>query len=539
MSFLGSGFYKMLRKCGASFWMAGLSGSLCLILYTWMIGGGISAQRALIMFVIRVGADVVGRDYDLATSLSVAAGLTVWKQPLYLLDAGFLLSFGAILGIAIIYPLLEQFRVFPHFLRASISIQLVLLPILLYFYFEIPIYSLFLNLLIIPFMSVVLSAGVLGSFLAWFLPFGKYVFYICRGILFGYEKAAGFTMQLPCGRVIFGKPPLWFCIVYYVCLFGCCAYLGYKKEKEEGFLSSMRQCNWKKWIGLHSIVLLYEVFFCIGTLLGHGCPGTMSVTAVDVGQGDCFYIRTPSGKHFLVDGGSTSVKQVGKYRIEPFLKSQGVGKLDYVFVSHGDADHISGVIELLENQKMGVQIERLVFPEEQVLDEALFNLARIAKENGTKVSSIHVGEEIKDGKMSLQCLAPDSQYYGEIGNESSMVLELRFQAFSMLFTGDLEGKGEQRLIESGQLHENIVLKAGHHGSNNSSSEELLDLVNPKVTIFSAGKGNSYGHPHPEVIERMGKRKCSMYCTKDVGAIRIWSNGEKMKVSSFIKYFAKQ
>ena len=536
MSFLGVGCYQLFRKCGAPFWVSCFAGSLFLLLYTIMIGGGVSSQRALIMFLIRMGADLSGRNYDLLTSLSVAACVLIAQQPLYLYDSGFLLSFGAILGVAVVNPWMETLKILPKCLRAAFSIQLVLLPIMLYFYFEIPLYSILLNLVVIPLMSVVLSAGIFGSFLTFLLPvgIGKGLLLICKWILWLYEAMAATTLKFPMGRWILGQPTIGRCILYYGILFGICFYLSYMTNKKEGALTFLRREVKKRRVVLWAGVLLYGVLFCIGTKLGHGLPGTMKVTAVDVGQGDCFYIRTPKGLHILVDGGSTSIQKVGKYRIEPFLKSQGVEKLDYVFLSHGDEDHIGGVKELLDNPSMGVQIQTLVLPTEAVLDEKLLDLARLAQKQGTTVVTIESEEQITDGALTVQCLAPKASYIGEKGNEASMVLELRYRNFGMLFTGDLEGNGEEQLLRSGELRQTPVLKAAHHGSSNSSSEEFLDTVSPKVTLFSAGKDNSYGHPHKEVIQRLEQRQCQMYCTKEMGAIQIWTNGKKMKVTPYLK-----
>lgn len=524
MSFLGMGFYRILRKMGCSFGIAGSFGSLILLLYTSMIGGGISAQRAWCMFVVRVGADITGRDYDLPTSLAVAAVVITARQPLYLFDAGFLLSFGALAGIAFVYPVFEKLDILPLVVRAGASIQLVLLPILLYYYFELPVYSIILNLLVVPLMSIVMGAGIFGSLLSvFFQTGGKMVLLISKMILWGYEKSAEISVAIPFDRVVTGQPRIWWCVLYYVILFGgCIGMLYHQKEqkKEKTIRQQLRR-------GSYCIGLIW--MFCIGCIYSYRKPGELRITLIDVGQGDSIYVKSPSGKRFLIDGGSTSESQVGKYRIIPFLKSQGAAKLDYVFVSHGDADHINGIEELLEYQKLGIRIECLVFPTESVMDEPLWKLAELAQKERTQVVKIECGQQISDGEMAVKCLAPSGEYKGETGNASSMVLELEYGEFQMLFTGDLEGEGEQQLIESGLLEDYDVLKAGHHGSKNSSSEKMLELVQPEFTMISAGKENRYGHPHQEVLERLGKVGSRIYCTKDTGAITIVTNGRRIKV----------
>ena len=532
MSFLGSGLYHLLRRTGLSFLPAGGIGILALILYTMMIGGGVSSQRALVMFIVRVGADMCGRDYDLPTSLAIAAAVIVFRQPLYLWDAGFLLSFGALTGLAVVTPVLEECNLMPRMLRASVAVQLVLLPILLYFYFEIPVYSMLLNLLVIPLMSVLLGAGLIGSVVSVFWTGGgMFVLQICRLILWGYEKSAQLTLGVPFGRVVTGQPKKWMCIVYYVILFGGCVILMWYREKNRyrDKKRSNAKALWK-----NGAVVLYVVLFCLSCKWNYRGNGKLIVTAVDVGQGDCLYIRTPSGRHYLIDGGSTSEAKVGKYRIEPFLKSQGVGKLDYVFVSHGDADHINGIEELLADQKTGIQIDTLVLPPKQVLEEHLLKLATLAETGGTRAAAMECGGQITDGEMSLSCLAPSQEYAGEIGNASSMVLELDYKAFEMLFTGDLEDEGEQQLLESGQLQDTDVLKAGHHGSGNSTTEAFLEITDPEITLISAGKENRYGHPHKETLERLKAVESRVYSTQESGAVTVVTDGETVYVEEYIQ-----
>ena len=223
MSFLGTGFYKLLRKSGLSFLQAGLAGILFLLLYTLMIGWGVSSLRALVMFLVRIGADMSGRTYDLPTSLAAAAAVVVLWQPLYLLDAGFLLSFGAILGIVLVYPVLDGFHAAPRLLCAGLSIHLMLLPVMLYYYFEFPLYSLLLNLLVVPLMSVVLGAGLAGSALSMLWAGGGMgILQVCKGILWVYERACGMSMELPAARIVVGRPGKMWITAYYIVLLGGC-----------------------------------------------------------------------------------------------------------------------------------------------------------------------------------------------------------------------------------------------------------------------------------------------------------------------------
>ena len=286
-------------------------------------------------------------------------------------------------------------------------------------------------------------------------------------------------------------------------------------------------------------------------ILAHrwGERGKLTTVILDTGQGDGIFMRGPEGGTYLVDGGSSDVKKVGQYRIEPFLKSQGVGVLDYVLISHGDSDHMNGVEELIERQDIGVRIGTLVMPVQEVWDEALAGIAEKAKEHGVRVVVIERGQSIKEGDMAVTCIQPgnpgteaengesegrDAEEGYEPGNATSMVLAVKFGEFDMMLTGDVEGEGEKQLTK--QLEERYrdctweILKVAHHGSKNSSSEEFLRQVKPAYAFISAGRANRYGHPHQETIERLADAGSKIYSTQENGALIVEvEDGETMKV----------
>lgn len=583
MSFIGSGLYSLLRRIGLPFAAAGICGGLLLILYTIMIGGSVSAVRALVMFLIRAGADVWGRDYDLLTSLFVSAAAACLWQPLYLADAAYQLSYGAILGIALLTPVFEEMlrrresdRKRIRFrkkrkggesgkdgngaadrliqcisgvpgklgagLSSSLAVSAFLMGPLLYFYFEVPPYSALLNLLVIPAMSLVMGAGLFGSLLTLISDWlGGLVLQACRAVLFLYDGSCALAGSLPGSRFVTGQPGMLWLALYYGA--AAAAYLVYRclvsrKKRMEADKKNFGQRDlWLlKMPGIFLLCLAVIMPFVCRT--GYEHPGGVRITVLDVGQGDGIFIRSASGKAYFIDGGSSDVSSPGAYRIEPFLLAEGTDTLEYVFLSHGDSDHLNGITEMLSNQKLGVRIKTLVLPPEEFHDEKLSETARTAVANGTRVTVMRTGDEISenlpDGEFRLTCLAPEESLSVEKGsNAASMVLELTYGDFSMLFTGDLEGAGENALAESGKLKSYTVLKAAHHGSRSSGSEEFLHIVKPSVALISAGQDNRYGHPHPETLERLEEAGCSVYSTQDYGALSVWSDGTRVKIDGFL------
>lgn len=526
LSFLGVGVYHLLRRITGSYTVGGLAGILFLSAYILMIGMTVSAFRAMVMFLFRIGADLSGRHYDSPTALAAAAvNVCLWR-PLSLYDSGFWLSFGALIAIIFILPIFKNLPA--QSLWASVSVNLFLLPILMYSFYEFPIYGVFLNLIIIPLLSVLMAAGLTGTMISLFWEHaGEAIFLCCRIIFRVYEHSCEAALRLPFARVVTGQPAIWKILFYYVFLFAAVLLLRKKEEnkgekrsrKRRGFLSVLL-------VSIGMTILLFTI----------QVKDKITITMLDVGQGDGLVIRGPEGKTYFMDGGSSDVKKVGEYRIEPYLLSQGIGSLDYVFVSHGDQDHISGIREMVQRQKTGVTIKRLVLPTQTVWDDALKELAELAAEEGIPVFTMEKGQCLTEGKLSLTCIQPGKGEMEETGNSASLVLALRYGDFDMLFTGDVEGEGEKRLVDhlQGEYSECVwdVLKTAHHGSGNSTTEEFLKTAAPQYAFISAGENNSYGHPHKETLERLKDAGAIIYSTQEEGAVTIVVSEGEFTISGF-------
>jgi len=215
-----------------------------------------------------------------------------------------------------------------------------------------------------------------------------------------------------------------------------------------------------------------------------------------------------------------------------------VRKLDYVFISHGDSDHMNGISEMLGRRETGIEIGTLVFPVEAVWEDGLKELAEEAVGYGVKTAVIEPGQEIMEGQLHIVCIQPGEDYVGEKGNAASMVLAVTWGEFDMLFTGDVEGEGEEVLTD--MLKEGYadrsweVLKTAHHGSKNSSAEGFLEVVKPKYAMISAGRANRYGHPHGETVERLEAVGSKIYSTQECGAIGVEVEGNEMRIWRYLR-----
>lgn len=556
ITIIGMTLYKLLRKMGATIIPAALAGAFLLLFYGAVVGFSISACRAIGMYLLRMFAEICGRTYDMLTALGALALVMVLQNPYRLQNAGFLLSFTSVFGIGTVYPRLlgrrkivkakyfgePKYKIWIRKLLmtmkeawvASTSIMLATLPVQLWFYYEVPVYSVELNLLILPLVKPLLAAGFISM-----LPgFGK-VSVLDSVILQWYEKACLIFDRLPLRTWNPGRPALWQVVVYYILLtvimflfFGKKPVLSGKIERKRGWKTAERKDRAIKIICLCGVgLLIVDVM-----LLSAHRFSQNRVLVLDVGQGDCIIIETASGEHFLYDCGSSSRSMVGKYVLLPCLKYYGIRKLDGIFVSHADMDHMNGVTELLAfAQENRIEIGELALPaiEESERNTEFGALVKGAAESGTEVTYFSAGEKYAE----FICLHPSNEYSTENSNAYSLCLLADFGSFTMLFTGDAEEDGEVNMVRELKrlgIHEVTILKCAHHGSRNSTSEDFLQQIQPKAAVISCGRNNRYGHPHKETLERLEKAGSRTFQTKDGGMLTITEKRGKIGIHRYMK-----
>lgn len=504
ISVIGMGLYKLIRRICGLYWPAALSAGGFLVVYGCMTGFRPSAARAILMFFAALLADVLGRSYDLLSALSLAAVLLLWENTELIFYAGFLFSFAAVLGVAVVADTVnktvEKEKKVRRAVYTAFSIQLVTLPLSAYFYYEIPLYSMPLNLLLLPFMSMILFAGLTGGMAGLFwLPAAKWLLSPCSFLLGFYQWAAERVQRLPYSVYITGKPEFGRMIVYYFVLFFMVWLIAKRKRR-------MR-------FGLIGMLLLLFVF--------QRPQMGMELSVLDVGQGDAIYLRTSEGQQLFIDGGSSDVKMVGKYRILPFLKYKGVQKIDYWFVSHTDSDHISGIQEILEE---GYPVEHLVFAEAAEKDGAYENLVRLAEQQKTEVITMNFSDCLHFGEAKLTCVFPYEKFIAADKNAASLALYYEDGSFEGIFTGDIGAAEEawiaahsQAWLDNGSRGIDVY-KAAHHGSRYSNGSEILEVLQPKTAVISCGYQNRYGHPHKEALERLKNAGSEIFYTMESGQI---------------------
>lgn len=582
ISILGMGIYRFLRGRRLSYLSSGVTAGIITFLFGQLSGMELSTKRAVLMFLVMLFGNILGMAYDSVTALSFSALLQLMENPYVLTYAGFLFSYSAVLAAVVAVKILKE-AVRPDvvsgtkktekaaeltgvrgfFLRRFASgrkriaetffvsgcIQLATLPLTVWFYYEFPLYSVLINGLLLPFMGIILVSGLLGGLagcaagtlagiggavgtmfrfiagalgrLSWILLQPSYL------LLRWNERICSLFGRLPGAVCVTGRPGMGMMIGYYVVLMGGLVLI--HRWNRSGRLSAERKrlvpgagSSRFKMYGTFVTVLLSLVFL----LTVHPGRG-FQICFLDVGQGDGIYVQAENGTAFFIDGGSTSEKKVGEYRMLSFLKYHGAGSVEGWFVSHADEDHISGLLEVWES---GYRVKRLFLSQWIVQDEAWEKLCTLAEQYQTKITYLGRGDTVSSGELHFTCLYP-----GEAGtdrNGNSMALLLEQPGLSALFGGDLSSKEEKMLVREYPECQVDIYKANHHGSNGSNSEGFLKVIKPSVTVVSCGLENNYGHPGKEAVKRIMEAGTAIFYTMESGQITIECDRRGIRVKEY-------
>lgn len=524
LSIVGGGIYLLLRKLGLGRGKRGLTAGMLVMCYGVLTGSSGSALRAVVMILCLWLAEYLGRSYDCLSAMGLAGLWLLWRSPYLITQSGFQLSFGAVCAIGGLGNWLIRAigagKNWQRTLIMSQAVQIVLTPIVVWHYYRQPLYGLFLNLLVVPLAAALVYSGILGILLgSLWRPAGVAAVGTGHYVLAFYEWLCRLFEQLPGYSLLVGRPG-WAAVAAYGAGMAAALFV-------VGHMRWLRQKMSRPGTCLAGIFLAYGICFCF--LLPRPVQ-ELRITCLDVGQGDGIVMECEDGT-VLMDGGSSSRTDLGEMCMKPFLESRAVGTVDYAVVSHGDSDHISGLIELLE-QDMDLTVKCLVLPRMSRGREEYEQLVNLAKGRDCRVVYMEQGDVITLGRLRLECLYAGNpkKEWEEDKNRHSLVVRAVYGQFQMLFTGDMDETCENGLLgqpEAEKLAGIQVLKAAHHGSSTSSSEHFLDAVHPRIALLSYGVGNSYGHPSGEVVERLRERGVQLWETGKCGAVLLKTDGERL------------
>lgn len=502
-----------LKRIRAPFKFTVLTGMGIVIIYTMMTGLGASVIRAALMLLLILIGKLIDRDAHSVSLLSVVALIMLIYNPAFINDVGFQLSFIVTFGLLttanVIFDRYKELPV-PNWLTGAILIPIVaqiwVAPIQMFYFNTISLYSVFANVLSMPFLSIISFGGFVSSIIAIFTPFTDKICmvidFVLNYVLHILVFISNFFANLPNSLITTTHPSVVQVIIYYTIIL---------------LLTLAIKTGFNKKIVTSCIALAF--ILCVSTI---SFPSKdLQIITFDVQNADCFLIKTPQNKYFIIDTGRAGYKgskaQANSIIIK-YLKDRGIKNIEGLIITHFDNDHSGGAVDIMKNLKV-----------KQVYINSF---------NDKTMTSISIYKTIKEMKIPVQIPKNNSRIYFEKDlnmqafiadkqedNEKSVITLLSFKDFDMLFTGDA-GIQAFNSIKNNLPNKVEVLKVGHHGGPHVVDNNMLKFLNTQTSIISTGP-NAFGHPNKGTLDIL--RNTDIYRTDRHNSIKITSDGKSYNI----------
>jgi competence protein ComEC len=527
-------------------WAAGLTVP-CILLYTFIAGGGISVIRATIMVIVFFLSILFNRERHLLHTLGLAAFLILLVSPPSLFDVSFQLSFLAVLSILTLVPRLlpalkrEDWplpmethwtkRIW-NYVKLSLLVTAVATfgtaPFVALHFNRVSPIGLVSNLLFIPWVGfVIVPLTITASVLSFFVtPVAGLLIHLAGAVTAILLRTVAFFASLPLASLFVSTPTVFEIILFYLLLISL-AHV--QKQRKVRYLFA----------GLCFMFIVNVAYWNVKDLF----QKELTLTFIDVGQGDSILVEFPKGKRMLIDGGGLYDDRfdIGKSVVAPFLWNKKIRKIDTLVLTHPDPDHLKGLNFIASHFSIGQFWESGL----RVASESFLHLERTLLEKGVKRVSLNEKssiQEISGVYVSVLNPAPfpvdEGSFKGERGrsmtNNCSLVLKLQFRNTGVLLAGDVEKEAEVRILRQGHPVRADLLKIPHHGSLSSSTVAFLEKVKPAYAVLSVAQRNVGRLPHPDVLKRYEGLNIKVFRTDRDGAVTVVTDGEKIEITSFLR-----
>ena len=519
VAFIYSFFFAIMSLFRINFKTKVSIGIVTVVIYSLMTGLGASVIRAACMLIFVLLGKLIDRDAHSISLLSFVALLMLIYNPMYINDVGFQLSFIVTLGILVMAPAVARFKnKFFDFFAGTVAIpiiaQLWVIPIQIFYFNNISIYSVFANIMSVPILMVLSFGGFVSSLLCAIKPLAGLICqvfdFLLNPLLILLVNISDFWGQLPYSTMQTAHPSVFQIFIYYGILL-CVTGMLYRE---------LREIYFKKLLGSLAILLVIWVITLIPVK-----NSNLEITAFDVANADCFLIKTPKNEYLMVDTAKSGYKG-GKSQAElivlKYFKDNGIRSVDTIIVTHFDNDHCGGAVDLMH----GVKVKNLYVNDLNNDSFAAKSIYKTAKEVGTNLI-LAVNSQTVYNKAGVHIVNYRSKI-GKNDNDSSIITSLKYKDFSMLFTGDVSADALNSVIANlGQNY--TVLKVPHHGAYGVLNKEILGFLNPKYALISVGE-NKFGHPDVYTLSLL--RNSVVLRTDINNAIRFVINKQGMKVLTY-------
>lgn len=489
---------------------------LFLPLYALLAGGAPSVWRASTMVLLFIILNKAKWQFSVTDTLSLVFLLLIIFDKYIVYHVGFQLSFIVTLGLILSKEWIGQSNSkLLQILQISFVSQMMILPLQFAYFSTFQPLSILLNVVVVPYFSLFVIPFMffllfLSLFPTFFIKFFDLLFVWIQHMFIFFVEFIDKHADYPW---VIGDVPIAFAVVYYALFFI--------------FMRSIQNINLNRAFRYGCYVSLVVVYLAIRPYLSP--VGT--VTMLDMGQGDAFVIELPyrNGVIFMDAGANFSFEdfqptdKVYEHIIKPYLYSRGISKVDTIFLSHEDIDHMGSVPFMIEN--MGV--DEVIISNYYELDK---QTAMLWKKFGTQIKRVSHEDKIAVNGQSFQALAPIRDMNSP--NENSLVIYTKLGGMRWLFMGDAGVDAEMEIIKTYQDLSVDVLKVGHHGSNTSTDKAFVEQLTPNYALISVGENNSYGHPTNEVLETLENEKVQILRTDKYGAVQFRFKNNQ---GTFMKY----
>ena len=529
---------------------------IILLFFMALTGFTSSVIRACIMGILVLMASMLHRKSDTINNLGISSIIILFTNPYSIADVGFLLSYGGTIGIVLlgdkitngIYKILKKitknkldiesknnkfmYKVVKYIIISfsiTLSANLIIIPIMAYNFSTVSFTFWISNILAAPVMEIVTIFGFIVYFVSIIFPlFAEFLGIFLNFLLSILLKIAEVSSNIIGSNVYIKTPYVIECVIYYLLIF---ILFEFKKFKVQIRVRAKKLAQKPICIVMLAIIIIG----CIGT---NFIPKSLRIYFVDVGQGDCTLIQTPTNKNILIDGGGSEFGtfDIGENTLLPYLLDRRITTIDYMIISHADSDHIAGLFAVIDNLK----VKNIIISKQGKNSDNLKTLNELVNRNKINVKIVKSGDYIGVDKYTyFEILFPEEELIKEnILNNNSIVAKFSYKNFSMLFTGDIEEIAEKKICQmykgTNKLNA-VILKVAHHGSKTSSTEEFLEIVKPNIALIGVGENNNFGHPNKEVLKRINQYTNLIYRTDECGEISLVITREgKIKVKKLIE-----
>ncbi len=509
-----------------------------LIIFMFVTGAAPSVVRATIMASIILIGFILQRKSDIYNSIAVAALILLFHDSRELFKPSFQLSFAAVLSIVYLYPRfwggirwrfphLEErwlIRYFIQLFLVSCAAQIGTLPFTAYYFERISLIAFIANLLVIPGVFFVLSFGFASVLFGGVSSIVERIYgLVTEFLLTGILSFVDLISQLSFASIE----------VYHFGVLG--GLLFYAIISVVVHITHPRRFR-SSCVGLLVVLNIYVINYNV-TFDPESRQPLLTITMLDVGQGDALFIEFPDGRNMLYDAGPrTLTSDAGERTVIPFLKRHGVRYIDAVVISHGHTDHYGGLKAVLREIDVGT-----IYDTGQPVSGVWYkNLYEKIERKNVAVELVRAGDIINTfDNVRLYVVHPAPAFIQQPGddrswnlNNASIVLLLVFGDVRILLTGDAEMEAENYMLHFyGDFLEADILKAGHHGSNTSSTERFVEIVSPGKALISVGRMNRFNHPGDKVVKRFNDNNVVTYRTDIHGAVTVRSCGNEFWVQT--------